>query len=185
MVTIDEGHSSEGESRSPRRSARASAPVTSHRDLVAWKKAYALGLELYAATQSFPPSEAFGLTGQLRRAGISVSSNIAEGRGRDSKRDFIRFLNVANGSLAEIDTQLRFAADLEYLPTGRAGLLLQQVDECGCLINALRSALRRSLASERKPRRLRTPQAAPGPDIVASARRAERPREASSGVPDS
>ena len=174
MVKIDERHMSAGEGGPPGSSgsrlettgrgdatprSRPSMFASPHRDLMAWKKCYALGLELYAVTRSFPASEAFGLTGQLRRAGTSVASNIAEGRGRDSTRDFIRFLNVANGSLAEIDTQIRFAADLDYLAPGRAGLVLQQVDECVRLVHALRSALSRTLPRKRKdsgaPRRAR------------------------------
>lgn len=133
-----------------RSARRARETVRSHRDLVAWKQAYALGLELYAITRGFPASEAFGLTGQLRRAAIGVPSNIAEGRARDSKRDFVRFLRIAAGSLAEIDTQVRFAADLGYIAPGQCGILLHQIEECRRLIGSLISSLKRSLASERK-----------------------------------
>jgi len=158
MVSMDprvEGGASGGPD-SPR-----SGTISSHRDLVAWKKAYTLGLDIYAATRSFPVEEAFGLTSQLRRAGVAVASNIAEGRGRDAKRDFIRFLRMAQGSLAEIDTQLRFAADLDYLPLGRSGLLIQQVDECRCVVNTLIGALKRGLNAEAKAKARSKPAARP------------------------
>lgn len=81
----------------------------SHKKLEVWQGAVHLATELYKRTESFPDSEKFGLVSQLRRAGVSVPSNIAEGAARNSDRDFLRFLNMANGSLSEIDTQLEIA----------------------------------------------------------------------------
>jgi four helix bundle protein len=77
--------------------------------------AYALGLKVYRFAGSFPGSEKFGLTLQLRRNAVSVSSNIAEGYGRGSTLDYVRFLKIARGSLFEMDTQVQFAVDLGYL----------------------------------------------------------------------
>jgi four helix bundle protein len=91
------------------------AAIRSHRDLVAWQQAYALGLAIYPATSSFPDTERFGLATQLRRCAVSVASNIAEGYGRGSTHDYLRFLRIARGSLCELDTQLQFASDLGYL----------------------------------------------------------------------
>lgn len=90
--------------------------IRSHRDLIAWQKAVDLGLEVYRLTRSFPDAERFGLISQLRRAGVSVSSNIAEGYGRGTTADYLRFLRAARGSLYEIDTQLCSAFDWSISP---------------------------------------------------------------------
>ena len=111
--------------------------IRSHRDLVAWQKGFGLGLDVYRVTKSFPDSERFGLISQLRRAAVSVSSNIAEGYGRGSTADYIRFLRAARGSLYEIDTQLLFAARLEFLPQSSYDELVERVNECGRILAAL------------------------------------------------
>lgn len=79
-----------------------------------WKDAMLLVTHVYQLTATFPGSERFGLTGQMRRAAISVPSNIAEGAARGSRADFIRFLYIARGSLSELDTQLMLAVQLNY-----------------------------------------------------------------------
>lgn len=89
--------------------------VRSYRDLVAWQKAMRLVIDVYRCTQSFPKAEIYGLTAQLRRAAVSVPSNIAEGQGRASIGEFKQFLCHARGSLLEIETQLQIAQSLEYL----------------------------------------------------------------------
>jgi four helix bundle protein len=83
------------------------------RDLRVWKEAVDLARAIYRLTATFPPDEKFGLTAQLRRAAVSVPSNIAEGSVRHSRRDFCRFLEISLGSLAEIETQLEIADDIE------------------------------------------------------------------------
>ena len=88
--------------------------VRGHRDLVAWQEAMAFAREVYRVTRSFPGHEQFSLTSQVRRAAISIPSNIAEGAARESAREFVRFLGIARGSLAEVETQLLLAADLDY-----------------------------------------------------------------------
>ncbi|MFN4300344.1 MAG: four helix bundle protein [Thermaurantimonas sp.] len=80
--------------------------VSSFRDLDVWKKSMELSVDIYNITQSFPSTELYGLTSQLRRAAVSVASNIAEGSGRSSTKEVLQFLNIANGSLAEIETLL-------------------------------------------------------------------------------
>ncbi|MBX3361018.1 MAG: four helix bundle protein [Phycisphaeraceae bacterium] len=90
--------------------------IRSHRDLRAWQLAYALGLQVYRVTSTFPTTERYGLVSQLRRSAISVPSNIAEGFGRGSTHDYIRFLKMARASLFELDTQLQFARDLQLIP---------------------------------------------------------------------
>jgi four helix bundle protein len=90
--------------------------VSSYKDLLVWQKAIDLVTDIYTATRSFPAEEKFGLTAQLRRAAVSVPSNIAEGSSRKtSRREFIRFLDIAFASLAEIETQLTIARNLGFL----------------------------------------------------------------------
>jgi four helix bundle protein len=88
-----------------------------YKELNVWKKAHQLTLEVYRVTVDFPQSERFGLINQMRRASISIGSNIAEGCGRDSKPDFAHFLQMAMGSTSEVDYQLLLARDLGYIPT--------------------------------------------------------------------
>lgn len=88
--------------------------IESHRDLVAWQSAVELGLGVYRLTQSFPRDERFALTTQSRRAATSIAANIAEGFGRGSRPDYLRFLRMARGSLRELDTHLHFAQRLQY-----------------------------------------------------------------------
>src|SRR5947209_3733164 len=89
----------------------------SYQDLVVWREAKSLASLIYRATENFPKREWYGITSQIRRAAVSVPSNIAEGQGRLTKGEFIQFLGHARGSLQEMRTQLEIAADLEYLST--------------------------------------------------------------------
>src|SRR5579862_7466163 len=89
--------------------------VRNYRDLIVWQKAMDLATLVYQSTESFPQKEVFGLTNQLRRAAVSIPSNIAEGQGRNSNLDFRRFLGISRGSLQEVETQLELARRLGYL----------------------------------------------------------------------
>jgi four helix bundle protein len=89
--------------------------VKTFRDLIAWQKAMELAREVYQATKSMPEAERFGLTSQMRRAAVSTPSNIAEGHGRESRTDYLRFLRIARGSLMELQTQLILAEQLNLL----------------------------------------------------------------------
>src|SRR5664279_4804108 len=89
--------------------------VKSYQDLIAWQKAISLVTEIYTITAQFPGQEIYGLTSQLRRASVSIPSNIAEGRGRVTKREFIQFLGHARGSLCEVQTQIFIAHRLAYI----------------------------------------------------------------------
>lgn len=86
-----------------------------HHDLRVWQDAIAFVTKVYGATRGFPSDERFGLASQLRRAAISVPSNIAEGAARGTTREFVRYLEMARGSLSEIETQLIVAANLEFI----------------------------------------------------------------------
>jgi len=89
--------------------------VKSHKDLKVWQEAMNLVVVIYEISENFPSKEIYGLTSQLRRASISVPSNIAEGAGRKGKKEFARFLYIALGSLSELETQLEIASRLTYM----------------------------------------------------------------------
>ena len=107
-----------------------------HARLEAWKQARVLVLQIYQITKAFPRDELNGLTNQLRRAAISVPSNIAEGAGRSGKREFAQFLSIAIGSLSELDTQLCLATDLGYLQPNHS--VFEQLEQTSKLIIGLR-----------------------------------------------
>jgi four helix bundle protein len=88
--------------------------INSYRDLLVWQKGMALAKQVYSLTRSFPFDERFGLVAQMRRAAVSVPSNIAEGQARHGKKEFVHFLSHSEGSLAELDTQLALAMELGY-----------------------------------------------------------------------
>ena len=113
----------------------------SYKDLVAWQKAIALVTEIYKATVKFPAHEIYGLVSQLRRAAVSVPSNIAEGQGRNSRGEFKQFLGNARGSLLEIETQLLIARNLDYLGENEAQALLLQSGEVFRIVNGLLASL--------------------------------------------
>ena len=84
----------------------------SYKDLIVWQKSYTLCTEVYNVTKLLPKDEQFGLTSQIRRCAVSIPSNIAEGQQRNNKREFVQFLGIAKGSLAELETQLSLANDI-------------------------------------------------------------------------
>ena len=111
--------------------------VQSYRELIVWQKAIDLVVAIYRITQSFPREEAFGLTSQMRRAAVSIPSNIAEGQGRRSAKEFQRFLDIARGSLQEVETQLLIANRLHYLDDSQQHTLLLQNTEVARLLDGL------------------------------------------------
>jgi four helix bundle protein len=114
----------------------------SYRDLIASRKAIDLVTEIYRVTREFPREELYGLTNQLRRAAVSVPSNIAEGQARFSAKEFHHFLSHARGSLVEIETQLTIAQNLEYLSPQQVGELLQKTAELGKALNGLIASIK-------------------------------------------
>jgi len=92
-----------------------SKEIRNHKDLEVWKKSMDLVSNIYKITESFPNKELYGLTNQIRRAAVSIPSNIAEGAARNSKKEFIQFLYISLGSLSELETQIIIASRLEYL----------------------------------------------------------------------
>ena len=119
--------------------------MDSHRDLVVWQRAMSLVTEIYRIIESFPRKETYGLAGQLCRAGVSVPSNIAEGKGRLSKREFIQFLSRARGSLLEVETQLEIARNIKYLSQTEFDLLFELAASVGRPLNGLISSVRAQL----------------------------------------
>ena len=113
-----------------------------HRNLLAWQKCMDLAVAIYEVTDKFPKEEIYGLTSQLRRAGISGPSNISEGAADRTVDQFSNFLSNAIGSLNEIDTQLELAFRLGYLSQSDYGRLFELLDECLALTYGLRKSLR-------------------------------------------
>jgi len=114
------------------------------RDLLVWQKAMGLARDVYTVSAGFPKSEVFGLSSQMRRAAVSVPSNIAEGHGRLSDKSLRVFLAQARGSLYELETQLQLAAYLKYVNADRTEALNLECDEVARMINGLLSAIERS-----------------------------------------
>ena len=112
-----------------------------HRDLLAWQHAIALVTVVYRLTNSFPDSERFGLIAQMRRAAVSVPSNIAEGAARHSHKEFLHFLGIARGSLSELDTQLVIARELSF--TQETDELETAISNLFGLLNGLINSLKR------------------------------------------
>ena len=115
--------------------------LKSFTELKVWQKAYALCLEIYKLTKVFPATEKFGLISQLRRAAISVPSNIAEGYGRKTTGEYIYALYIAYGSLCELETQLMISHDLNYMDKKRFVLLSEEQSEVGKMLNGLIKSL--------------------------------------------
>ena len=114
---------------------------SSFQDLRVWQEAMRLAAEIHRGTASFPKHELYGLSQQLRRAAVSVPSNIAEGKGHRSDKEFGHFLFHARGSLLELQTQLMIAEQLQYLPKSEAQHLLSQAEVVGRSLSGLINAL--------------------------------------------
>lgn len=122
----------------------------SYRDLIVWQMAMNLVTDVYRLVEGFPKTEMFGLASQLRRAVVAVPSNIAEGQGRDSTREFIHHLSIAYGSLMEAETQIQIAVNLTYISQTEADQLIENAAEVGRLMNGLSRSLRQSLSDNRR-----------------------------------
>ena len=113
----------------------------SYRDLLVWQKGMALAKEIYKITSGLPAEEKFGLISQMRRARVSVPSNIAEGQARNTTGEFVQFISHAEGSLAELDTQLTLAVELNFLLLERAKFCMDSIAELRRMLNGLRRAV--------------------------------------------
>ncbi len=117
-----------------------------YRDLKVWQTAMEMVQEVYRLTQAFPREETYGLTIQLRRAAVSIASNIAEGKGRSSDKELLHFLSNAKGSLFEVETQIMIADGLGYLTHMQGEELLLRTAEVGRLLNGFMKAFRNTAA---------------------------------------
>jgi four helix bundle protein len=123
---------------------KSSNPVVrSYRDLIVWQKAMTLAEHVYLETRAFPKEEIYGLTRQMRRAAVSIASNIAEGQGRQGRAELLHFLGQARGSLAELGTQITLSTRLGLLNSDQEESLSSLVAEVGRLLHALRNSLRK------------------------------------------
>jgi len=123
-------------------------PARDYQDLIVWKKSFELALAIYRATSDFPVEEKYGLTSQLRRAGVSIPSNIAEGEGRKS-REFSHYLHISLGSLKEAETRILISEALGYFRPKQVTVLMDMVAEVGRLIHGLcRSLLKRQVLTD-------------------------------------
>lgn len=119
----------------------SNAKVESYRDLTVWQKSIELVKYIYQLTQNFSADEKFGLVSQMRRAAVSIPSNIAEGQARRTTGDYIRFVSIAEGSLAELDTQLILSLELSYCSKANTKEIFLLMAEVRKMLNALRISL--------------------------------------------
>lgn len=119
-----------------------------YRDLLVWQRSIQMVKQVYAATKSFPREEIYGLTSQMRRATVSVPSNIAEGKGRFSTPDLLHFFTQARGSLLELETQIIISQELDYHSRSAVKQLLTQTSEVGRMLNGFLRAFRVKSADE-------------------------------------
>lgn len=118
--------------------------MRTHKDLNVWKHSMEMVTSVYALTRKFPKEEMYGLTNQIRRASVSIPSNIAEGAGRKSSKEFIQFLYIALGSAMEVETQIIISANLGYLKTDEQQKLCDATNNIGKMINGLITYLKKT-----------------------------------------
>ncbi|QQR82560.1 four helix bundle protein [Candidatus Campbellbacteria bacterium] len=112
-------------------------PLHSYKDLVVWQKAISLAVATYALTNTFPRNELYSLTSQIRRSAVSIASNIAEGRYRGTRKDFLQFLRIAYASGAELETQLSIAQKVTTIPNEKYTEVNSLLNEAMCMLNVI------------------------------------------------
>jgi four helix bundle protein len=115
--------------------------IKNYKDLKVWQQGRLLVKRIYDISRSFPDDERYGLTNQIRRAAVSIPSNLAEGHSRNSTKDYVRFISIAIGSLAEVETQLLLACDLSYCTESELQPLFKQIHELQKILHGLRRKL--------------------------------------------
>jgi four helix bundle protein len=108
-----------------------------HKNLVLWKESFNLVKMVYSSTKDFPQEEKYGLVSQLKRASISIPTNIAEGAARKSKKEFLNFLSIARGSLAEIDTLILLSEDLCFINSSQSASIMNKLQHISILLSGL------------------------------------------------
>jgi four helix bundle protein len=119
--------------------------VRPHKNLIVWKESIQLVKSMYKLSKQLPDNERFGIISQLQRASVSVAANIAEGAARNTTKEFLRFLHIANGSLSEVDTLLVIVLELGYVKNEAYSEQEKQLDKIGALLNGLIRKLRSQL----------------------------------------
>jgi four helix bundle protein len=119
--------------------------IRSYQDLAIWKKAMQLVVQVYHLTRRFPREEMHGLTSQMRRAAVSIPTNIAEGWGRGSRKEYIQFLRIARGSLLELETLLAISRNLRYLSQEDMQTRLALVEEISRMLSGLIASLKKGM----------------------------------------
>jgi four helix bundle protein len=119
----------------------SSEMLKNYKELKVWQKSYQLCLKIYRITADFPKEEKFGLTSQVRRSVLSVPSNIAEGYGRKTTADYIKFLYIAYGSNCELETQIMLSGDLDYIDRTMVKEILDEINEVERMLKALIKSL--------------------------------------------
>ncbi len=117
--------------------------LKNYQELIAWQKAMDLVEDVYKGSRDFPREEVYALTSQIRKAAVSIPSNIAEGQGRRTTADFLRHLSIAYGSLREVETQILIARRLKYIAQARLEEIMNRAGEVGRLLNGLMASLDR------------------------------------------
>ncbi len=127
-----------------------------HKKLDVWQESVSLATHIFKITENFPKTEIYGLTSQMRRAVISVPSNIAEGAARSSSKEFIQYLKIAGGSLSELDTQIEIASNLEFITNDQMREINLKMDSISCKLAGLIKHVR-TLLSKITPKRESVP----------------------------
>nr|WP_299337697.1 four helix bundle protein [Allomuricauda sp.] len=119
--------------------------MVNYRNYKVWQRSHDLVLEIYRVTENYPESEQFGLVSQMRRASISVPTNIAEGCGRETQKELVRFLYISSGSAHELDYLVLISQELGFLATSKSEILLKEIDEIKKMLAALIMAIKKTL----------------------------------------
>lgn len=128
--------------------------IKSYKDLLIWQKGVVLVTQVYTLTANFPKAEIYGITDQMRRAAVSVPSNIAEGFGRNTRPEMIRFADIAQGSIYELETQVIISRNLDYLSQDKFEALAAMITELSVMLQSFAYNLRHPKAIKTKPNQI-------------------------------
>lgn len=120
--------------------------VSSYKDLIVWQKAIVLVTEVYALTRTFPMEEKFGIVNQINRAVVSIPSNIAEGWGRESSKNYLQFLRISRGSLMEVETLILISKNLNYLNDEKFKMIITGIEEVGKILQGLIKSVQQKIS---------------------------------------
>lgn len=119
--------------------------INTYKDLIVWQKAVALVTSVYALTKSFPQEEKFGIVNQLNRAAVSIPSNVAEGWGRESSKNYLQFLKIARGSVMETETLLVISKNLNFISDSQFLSITQEIEEVSKILQGLINSIQQKI----------------------------------------